>query len=80
MEFVEAPHPNIHNHRLVHPPDTRLWRTHPRSLCRVLELDGPGVTPYLRVVIAGPHSSITMLEVNNGLGSAGKLLQIALYA
>ena len=39
-----------------------------------LELGLFRVRPHLRVAIAGPHSSITMLEVNNGLRSNGTLL------
>ena len=34
----------------------------------------------LRVAIAAPHLSMTMLEVYKGLGSTGKLLLSALYA
>ena len=45
-----------------------------------LESGELGGTSYLRVVIAGPHSSIKMLEVNSGLGSNGRPLPIALYA
>jgi len=35
---------------------------------------------HSRVVIAGPQSSIIMLEVNSGLGSNGRSSAIALYA
>ena len=45
-----------------------------------LELGLFRVRPHLRVAIAGPHSSITMLEVNNGLGSNRTLLWTTLYA
>jgi len=41
------------------------------------EWEGPS---YSRVMIAGAHSSITILEVNNGLGSNTKPLSIVSYA
>jgi len=46
----------------------------------ILESGEPQEAPYLRVVMAGAHSSITMLEVKRGFGSNGKLLLMVLYA
>ena len=78
LAFVEVPHADTHNHRLVRPSDMQLRRIYLRFLCRELdELEG---ISYLLARMAGPHSSTTMLEVNNGLGSSGKVPRIALHA
>ena len=45
-----------------------------------LESGELGGSPHLRAGTRAPHSSTTTLEANNGLGSNGILLLIALYA
>ena len=75
-----ASHPNAHSRRADHLVTIELGGPSPQSLRSYVRMKQTERILHLRVAMADPHSSITMLEVNKGLGSSGKSSLIALYA